>query len=125
MAEQQAILESIQGVAEVSANRQLIRQRHAEDNVLFDELDAEIAAEEVRVPEALSLRPAGPRALVFAAGAAAEEQAAVDPTGAGELPIGGVKEAAEAAALRAELAQLREKISALAQSTALLASAAV
>lgn len=49
-------------------------------------------------------------ALLVVAGAAAEEQAAVDVAGAGEIAVG-VKEAAEAAALRAELAQLREKIS--------------
>ncbi|KAI4980110.1 hypothetical protein ZWY2020_016863 [Hordeum vulgare] len=64
-------------------------------------------------------------ALVFSAGAAVEEQAVVYPAGVGEIAAGGVKEAAEAATLRAELAQLREKISVLGQSTALLASAAV
>jgi hypothetical protein len=55
------------------------------------------------------------------AGAAAEEQA-VPVDLAGEI-AGGVKEATEANALRAELAQLTEKISALGQfSSAHLAS---
>jgi hypothetical protein len=65
----------------------------------------------------ISMRLLAVVALMVAAavaGAAAEEQVAVDLAGAGEIAAG-VKEAAEAAALRAELAQLREKISALGQ----------
>jgi hypothetical protein len=49
MAEQQAILESIQDEASVSANRALLRRRQAETDALFaflEELDAEYEAEE-------------------------------------------------------------------------------
>ncbi|KAE8785286.1 hypothetical protein D1007_41032 [Hordeum vulgare] len=52
MMEQQAILDSIRDDAGVEANRRLIRQRQAESDTLFNELDAEIKAEEV-APEQL------------------------------------------------------------------------
>jgi hypothetical protein len=79
-----------------------------------------------RLGMGISMRLLAVVALLVAAavaGAAAEEQAVtVDLAGAGEIAAG-VKEAAEAAGLRAELAQLREKISALGQFfTARLAS---
>ncbi|KAI5009684.1 hypothetical protein ZWY2020_011821 [Hordeum vulgare] len=45
IAEHQDILDSIQDEAEVLANCRLIRQRRAEADALFYELDAEIAAE--------------------------------------------------------------------------------
>ncbi|KAE8797195.1 hypothetical protein D1007_27754 [Hordeum vulgare] len=44
--EQQAIPDFIRDEAEVEANRQLIWQRQAEANVLFDELEADIVMEE-------------------------------------------------------------------------------
>ncbi|KAE8796780.1 hypothetical protein D1007_28075 [Hordeum vulgare] len=46
MTEQQAILNSIRDEAKVEANRWLIQQRHAEVDVLFDEVETEIEAEE-------------------------------------------------------------------------------
>ncbi|KAE8799730.1 hypothetical protein D1007_24819 [Hordeum vulgare] len=46
MAEEQAIVDSIRDEAEVEANRRLIWQRHAKVDALFDEFEAEIAAEE-------------------------------------------------------------------------------
>ncbi|KAE8779297.1 putative LRR receptor-like serine/threonine-protein kinase [Hordeum vulgare] len=46
MAGQQAILDSIRDEDEVEANHRLIRQRQAEADALFDELDAEVEAEE-------------------------------------------------------------------------------
>ena len=46
MAEQQAILESIQDEAYVEANRAFLRREQAESDALFAELDAEIEAEE-------------------------------------------------------------------------------
>lgn len=46
MAEQQAILESIQDEAYVEANRKFIRQEQAASDALFAELDAEIEEEE-------------------------------------------------------------------------------
>ncbi|KAE8812180.1 hypothetical protein D1007_10785 [Hordeum vulgare] len=46
MVEQQTILDSIRDEAEVEANRRLIRQRQAEAEALFDELDTEIEAKE-------------------------------------------------------------------------------
>ncbi|KAE8789027.1 hypothetical protein D1007_36890 [Hordeum vulgare] len=46
MAEQQVVMDSIRGEAKVEASRQLIRQRRAEVDALFDELDAKIEAEE-------------------------------------------------------------------------------
>ena len=46
MAEQQAILESIQDEAYVEANRPFLRQEQAASDALFAELDAEIEAEE-------------------------------------------------------------------------------
>ncbi|KAE8794339.1 hypothetical protein D1007_30887 [Hordeum vulgare] len=49
MAKQQAILDSIRDEAEVEANYRLIRQRQAEADALFDELDAEIEAEKAKV----------------------------------------------------------------------------
>ena len=56
MAEQQAILESIQDEAYVEANRAFLRREHEESNALFAELDAEIEAEELVLPE-LQLPP--------------------------------------------------------------------
>ncbi|KAE8775920.1 hypothetical protein D1007_51531 [Hordeum vulgare] len=63
MAEQQGILDSIRDEAEVEANRRLIRQRQAEANAIFDELEAEIEADEAAVeqpeaPEGAKLRQA-------------------------------------------------------------------
>ena len=46
MAEQQAILESIQDEAYVEANRAFLRREQAESDALFTELAAEIEAEE-------------------------------------------------------------------------------
>ena len=46
MAEQQAILESIQDETYVEANRAFLQREQAESNALFTELDAEIEAEE-------------------------------------------------------------------------------
>jgi hypothetical protein len=46
MAEQQAILESIQDEAYVEANRAFLRQEQAASDALFAELDAEIEEEE-------------------------------------------------------------------------------
>jgi hypothetical protein len=46
MAEQQAILESIQDEAYMEANRAFLRREQAESDALFAELDAEIEAEE-------------------------------------------------------------------------------
>ncbi|KAE8788642.1 hypothetical protein D1007_37209 [Hordeum vulgare] len=46
MTEQHAILDSIRDEAGVKANRRLIRQRQAEADALFDELDTEIELEE-------------------------------------------------------------------------------
>ncbi|KAE8810293.1 hypothetical protein D1007_13023 [Hordeum vulgare] len=46
MAEQQAILHSIRDEAEVEADHRLIRQRQAEADALFDEVEAEIETEE-------------------------------------------------------------------------------
>ena len=45
MAEQTAILESIQDEAYVESNRRFLREEHAKIDVLFDELDAEQEAE--------------------------------------------------------------------------------
>ena len=47
MAEQTAILESIQDEAHVEANRQFIRKEQVTTKALFTELDAETEAEEV------------------------------------------------------------------------------
>ncbi|KAE8802146.1 putative LRR receptor-like serine/threonine-protein kinase [Hordeum vulgare] len=66
MAKQHAILDSIRDEAEVEANRQLIRQRQAEADAFFDELDAEIEASEaaakqleaLEAPEGVKLRHA-------------------------------------------------------------------
>ncbi|XBI14081.1 hypothetical protein VPH35_140728 [Triticum aestivum] len=54
MAEQHAILESIQNVAYVEANRQFLRQEQAVSDALFAELDAEIEKKEAgaKPPEA-------------------------------------------------------------------------
>ncbi|KAE8808836.1 hypothetical protein D1007_14582 [Hordeum vulgare] len=49
--EQHAIMESIQDEAEVDANRRVIRQMQAEEDALFDVLDAEMAADESEVEE--------------------------------------------------------------------------
>ncbi|KAE8801161.1 Cysteinyl-tRNA synthetase [Hordeum vulgare] len=46
MAEQHTIIESIQDEVKVEANRELIWWKQAEADMLFDELDAEIPAEE-------------------------------------------------------------------------------
>ncbi|KAE8790119.1 Cysteinyl-tRNA synthetase [Hordeum vulgare] len=51
MGEQQAIVESIQDEAEVEANQELIRQKHAEVDVLFNKLSTEIAVEEAEVEQ--------------------------------------------------------------------------
>ena len=58
MAEQQAILESIQDEAYVEANRAFLRREQAESDALFAELDAEIEAEEAGAeqPEAPELQ---------------------------------------------------------------------
>ncbi|KAI4978347.1 hypothetical protein ZWY2020_014901 [Hordeum vulgare] len=60
MTEQQAILGSIRGEAEVEANCRLIQQRHAKVDALFDVLDTEIEAEEAGAeqPEGAELRHA-------------------------------------------------------------------
>ncbi|KAE8791625.1 hypothetical protein D1007_33941 [Hordeum vulgare] len=54
MGKEQAILNSIRGEAEVYANRWLIRQRRAKTDDLYNELEADIAAE-----EAATERPEG------------------------------------------------------------------
>ena len=59
MAEQQAILESIQDEAYVEANRQFFRQEQAASDTLFAELGAEIEEEEetrTKPPEASEAR---------------------------------------------------------------------
>ncbi|KAE8820699.1 putative LRR receptor-like serine/threonine-protein kinase [Hordeum vulgare] len=45
MAEEQAILDTIRDEAEVKANQRIIRQRSAEADTLFDEMDVEIEVE--------------------------------------------------------------------------------
>ena len=58
MAEQQAILETIQNETCVEANREFLRPEQAESDALFAELDAEIEAEEAGAeqPEASELQ---------------------------------------------------------------------
>ncbi|KAE8774314.1 hypothetical protein D1007_53340 [Hordeum vulgare] len=57
MAEQQAILDSIQDEAAVEANRRLIRQRQAEADAPFDELEAEESAAEQSKGRSCGRRP--------------------------------------------------------------------
>ncbi|KAE8805932.1 putative laccase-11 [Hordeum vulgare] len=63
MAEHHTILDSIRDEAEVETNRRLIRQRQAEADALFDELEAKIeveeaAAEQSDAPKGAELRHA-------------------------------------------------------------------
>ena len=51
MAEQQAILESIQDEAYVEANRAFLRQEQAASDALFVELDAKIEEEDTRAEQ--------------------------------------------------------------------------